>query len=318
MSRRLGALSSRRGARDAKHAGHISSRRTAGENRARDDDRAEERAERSGATKERPGRQTFRTGTRAEKGRPSGKGGEDGEEVPGTDCPSDLSLLRRLSEKEVLRVLKARLMTDTIYTTVNAMLIVVNPCHAIDGMYGPQQAATPRGTVYLGVYRPHQVATCRPCVPTHHSAYCGGQRRAPLDAATPRPHASQPLYTRPHPPPSHHLAGGGLYGGQLYLLTIFTILTRWRPTWRAASTRPTSTARPHVCTMGWSRRVHTARHTGTCTARHGTARHSHAHGVCMVHAHAHAHAHAHMHMHMHTAHCPHRTIASSRAAASPS
>ena len=149
MSRRLGALSSRRGARDAKHAGHISSRRTAGENRARDDDRAEERAERSGATKERPGRQTFRAGKpdRAGKGRPSGKGGEDGEEVPGTDCPSDLSLLRRLSEKEVLRVLKARLMADTIYTTVNAMLIVVNPCHAIDGMYGPQQADTPRPCV---------------------------------------------------------------------------------------------------------------------------------------------------------------------------
>ena len=135
LSRRLGALSSRRGARDAKHAGHAS-RRNAEETRARDDERAEERAERSGATKERPERQTFST----RKGG-AGKGGEDGEEVAGTDCPSDLSLLRRLSEKEVLRVLKARLMADTIYTTVNAMLIAVNPCHAVDGMYGPDQAA---------------------------------------------------------------------------------------------------------------------------------------------------------------------------------
>ena len=134
LSRRLGALSSRRGARDAKHAGPAS-RRNAEETRARDDERAEERAERSGATKERPERQTFST----RKG--GGKGGEDAEEVAGTDYPSDLSLLRRLSEKEVLRVLKARLMADTIYTTVNAMLIAVNPCHAVDGMYGPDQAA---------------------------------------------------------------------------------------------------------------------------------------------------------------------------------
>ena len=135
LSRRLGAMSSRVGAaRDAKHAGHAS-RRNAEETRACDDERAEERAERSGATKEWPERQTFSN----RKG--AGKGGEDGEEVAGTDCPSDLSLLRRLSEKEVLRVLKARLMADTIYTTVNAILIAVNPCHAVDGMYGPEQVA---------------------------------------------------------------------------------------------------------------------------------------------------------------------------------
>ncbi len=53
-----------------------------------------------------------------------------------TSC---LTELPRLTEEEVLRVLTERLLADTIYTSVNAMLIAVNPCMLIDKLYGVEQ-----------------------------------------------------------------------------------------------------------------------------------------------------------------------------------
>ena len=53
-----------------------------------------------------------------------------------TSCLTELA---RLSEDEVLRVLTERLLADTIYTSVNAMLIAVNPCMLIDGLYAEEK-----------------------------------------------------------------------------------------------------------------------------------------------------------------------------------
>jgi len=46
-----------------------------------------------------------------------------------------------------LRHVPRRSWQDTIYTTVNAMLIAINPCKPVDGMYGHERAQN-----YLGVY----------------------------------------------------------------------------------------------------------------------------------------------------------------------
>ena len=54
---------------------------------------------------------------------------------PGTDAPDDLTKLGKLSEEAVIGALKERLMQDTIYTAVNAMIVAVNPCKMIDGIY---------------------------------------------------------------------------------------------------------------------------------------------------------------------------------------
>ena len=51
------------------------------------------------------------------------------------DAPDDLTKLGKLSETSVIEALKARLMQDTIYTAVNAMIVAVNPCTTIEGMY---------------------------------------------------------------------------------------------------------------------------------------------------------------------------------------
>ena len=51
------------------------------------------------------------------------------------DAPDDLTKLGKLSETNVIEALKARLMQDTIYTAVNAMIVAVNPCTTIEGMY---------------------------------------------------------------------------------------------------------------------------------------------------------------------------------------
>ena len=51
------------------------------------------------------------------------------------DAPDDLTKLGKLSETNVIEALKTRLMQDTIYTAVNAMIVAVNPCTTIEGMY---------------------------------------------------------------------------------------------------------------------------------------------------------------------------------------
>ena len=51
------------------------------------------------------------------------------------DAPDDLTKLGKLSEANVIEALKARLMQDIIYTAVNAMIVAVNPCTMIEGMY---------------------------------------------------------------------------------------------------------------------------------------------------------------------------------------
>ena len=51
------------------------------------------------------------------------------------DAPDDLTKLGKLSEANVIEALKARLMQDNIYTAVNAMIVAVNPCKMIEGIY---------------------------------------------------------------------------------------------------------------------------------------------------------------------------------------
>ena len=61
-----------------------------------------------------------------------------GASTEGTDAPDDLSQLLRLEESEILRCLKARHFDKRMYSSVNTLLVSVNPCELIAGMYGEE------------------------------------------------------------------------------------------------------------------------------------------------------------------------------------
>ena len=75
-----------------------------------------------------------------------------------TSC---LTELPRLTEEEVLRVLTERLLADTIYTSVNAMLIAVNPCMLIDKLYGVEQMQKYSGCLLYTSPSPRDLSTSR-------------------------------------------------------------------------------------------------------------------------------------------------------------
>ena len=87
---------------------------------------------------------------------------------------AELTSLEHPSEAEVLRTLKGRFNADEIYTSVNAMLLAVNPCQLLPQLYSEDTLSRYLGSepelpphifrTAASVYRGVQMGRCQSVV----------------------------------------------------------------------------------------------------------------------------------------------------------